>query len=1157
LIIEDGARLDVSGLRDVALPAQRHQLVGRLFKNELADQPVQRDGPLYRQEVQWDARNPLGIANADGFYTNTLRTAREWSTQGGNIRLITAGSLLLGDNVALDVSGGSVRYADGVVLTSALRRGSQVVAVDEADPNVQYEALLAAGARSGGQTGEVQGFDAGSITIHAQKKLHLGAMAKFRGDVVVGPRQRAARTSGDYTFNRETYAAMGRPKILSTSPHLYAELRPLGGTLRVGAFDLSVPDPTNPSTPKNISQIKLLPTTEAAAWQAGSDADAFLSQLPDSVNVDTRHWSATGLSQLALKADDINVQAGVALNLGPSGAFTANAINEVRVAGNITSPGGTVDLTSDLGDVVLASGAQVNLAGQQLDEFQPLANMPTTIVLDGGTFTAQANRSLLLQAGSTVDVSAGVWRRANGKYTKGAAGSVDLALSRGSRQAGLAMQLAGQLKGYGFKTGGSLSIEGLRALTVAALGTGTSAAALPSWDLTLDPAIFTNNGFSNITLASAGDVAVLAGALIQPKLSNWVVNPLALRSASDELSQGLITQAVVLPVGQRQAVALSLSAKGVGQFEEKPIDGLTAPGNVRIQSGALVDVGAGGSLTLQAAGTVDVAGELRARGGRITARIAATAGNTRGAEGSDTGSSKDTVGYLADSGVRLRSGAVLDVSGIDNTYRASNGQLAGDVLAGGEVALNLPEVATNDSNGEPRRGKVVAESGSIIRADGAKGAINAGNGSGTLVPVSRNAGRIRVASADGILMQGTLSAQRPDATAEGGRFEVSLSREGNSDATNAKGSEPLSPYPVADRTLQVVAGTVPSQTMADLYGTATVSAQAMQAAGFDHISLRSEGRVRLGDGVSLKAVAGQPALRTVALNAPVLEVAGTGVREVQAHAVALGDVDHTLLNGASTQTDYAASAGETALKVEAGRIAVYGSSAIQGSGNTLLAATLGANGQSGTRTDGEVVLVGRTVESSMLNGRLAFDGELTLQAGQTYATTLSDFKVEGKPGSSTLTVKLPDGGSTSRAPLSALAKLTLSAHDVAIRGVVRQPFGSITILGGTKPELGAGSLLSVSGDGLKVPVGNTFSQTSWYYDAAGQSSNGAINTAAHRPCRPKRAVICSLGNSWQVWVAIPIRWRDRVCMPCCQITPTTSPLTTPTSCAAWQRLERR
>ncbi len=150
--------------------------------------------------------------------------------------------------------------------------------------------------------------------------------------------------------------------------------------------------------------------------------------------------------------------------------------------------------------------------------------------------------------------------------------------------------------------------------------------------------------------------------------------------------------------------------------------------------------------------------------------------------------------------------------------------------------------------------------------------------------------------------------------------------------------------------------------------------------------------------------------------------------------------------------------------------------------------------------------VGRTVLSAGAgdirgSGGLNVAGTLELQAGQIYPVTLADFDVfaydnaaDGTPGSVTIT-----GLGRPGAPLSAGGRLRVFASEIVQAGTLRAPFGSITLgWDGTDTDLSdadldvplnpvagtlaavpvtqnlvlsAGSLTSVSGQGLLVPFG--------------------------------------------------------------------------------------
>ncbi len=131
-----------------------------------------------------------------------------------------------------------------------------------------------------------------------------------------------------------------------------------------------------------------------------------------------------------------------------------------------------------------------------------------------------------------------------------------------------------------------------------------------------------------------------------------------------------------------------------------------------------------------------------------------------------------------------------------------------------------------------------------------------------------------------------------------------------------------------------------------------------------------------------------------------------------------------------------------------------------------------------------------------LMGQLAVNGNLNLTAAQVYATTGSSFDITStaKTGVITIAAMSP----TPPTPFSAGSNLTIQAANIVQDGVLRAPLGSLT-LGSNTPlvsttgsgavfapattsvELGAGSVTSVSADGLSIPYGTTTDQKEYFF----------------------------------------------------------------------------
>ncbi|MBI3383832.1 MAG: filamentous hemagglutinin family protein [Aquabacterium sp.] len=1044
IVIEDGALVSAAGLRDVLLPMSRNQLNGRLFANELADSPVQRGGVLYRSEVSADARSLVKVANVSGFYNLVGRTAEEIATKAGTVKIQAQGSTVVADGAKVDVSGGSVVYQAGTINSSLLRKGNTLVKLEDAQAGVKYDELISGTGRgtSAQLASYVEGKDGGEIQLFAPQ-FYIGE-GTLKGDVVVGPYQRGGPISSSVD--------------LAKRPDLYASLRPLGARLTLG-FSEDLALAMDGVTVAGARSGTLGPV-------AGVDATAVTQLVSASLmrnQLTTDTLSKGGFAGLSVYATALNVAKDARLDLGPTGSFSANKAKQIQIDGQIKAAGGSVSLSA-IGDVVLGEGAAIDVSGSKLDELgQATGTVPVDV--NGGAVALKAGGSVRLSERSQIDVSAGAWRASTGGITTGKAGSLALEANVDQTQSlpGTVV-LNGRLSGYDFQSGGKLSIKGAPGLSI---GQGGKAD-----DLQLTAAFFSDNGFGSFELSSLGDVDVVAGTVLTPRLKNYQLD--AARVGSGNGAALFITTEV--NDAQRAPVNLTLTAIKPNQDNRQ---GYKEGGRVRIGAGAQLDLGAGGRFAALAGRQIVLGQEasITAHGGSV----AMTLTGRRGSNQAEDKNSADVIGYVADNEVRLSAGSRIDVSGVARTQtQVVSGQerVTGTVLGGGTVSLNYNP--TDEESGQ--RGRVITEAAtdklaaSLIDVSGQSAQLNLGRGS-RRTTVSQGAGSVKVGGADGFALMGDIHAQAPDASVGGGEFIASVSREGKSDATFNP-----SKYPSADRVVRVTATQSEVATHADAYGEGVVSAQQLADAGFDRISLRADDRVVLDKGASIGTSEGQK-LRAIIVSAPVLKAEDGGAHELRASYVALGDVNLVSKFGTTKDSRPASAAGNATLAVNAGLIELHGKSAFQGWQSVDLNATLDKS-FGDTRRDGEIRFIGRTFDnnSTDLIGYLGFDGVLTLRAGQSYATTLSKVTVQGALGHATLKTEQPSAGSsTSATPLTALASLTLQADDIAHNGVLRQPFGALTLNAVNKVTLGAGSTLSVSGDGVTVPVGTTVNERSWVY----------------------------------------------------------------------------
>ena len=1115
--MESGAEIDASGLDNLRLPGSRHQLKGRLFSIELADSPVQRNGVLYRAELLGDARRSFSVGDVSGLYSNWRYTANELSTEGGIVRMQSQGALDLAAGARVDFSGGSVVYEPVRITTSLLSRdpnSAGFVRLDEADKGIFYSTFLSnpskatpeelqrlglkAVSGSGTNVPEVLvGKNAGAALL-ASPLMRVDAA--LNGRVVMSAQQRQSTTpsgaragySGDTLtltngLREQTDAshAIKVDPVLALKSNLYTTLRPNAGTLVLGNEVAGI----NNGVPNAYLGAAVRITASGASGM--NEAGEFV--LPASV------IQGAGLGAVNILAPAFNLGGsdGSSANVAvvPGGRIDVSTTGNIGLNGGLTATGGDIAITSITGKVDMAKGSSLSTEGTFRDERFERGAANEAVDLTAGSIKLSAGQGMNLNG--TIDVSAGAWRATGGGSRKGDAGSVELSVNTNRPVASAEVTDTldfgdARFAGYDFDDGGKITIKGLPALVVGA------PAAPKSKALSLNPAGFASGGFGTIDISAIGDVTVADGVKVAPVLTNYVANRIA-RGANP------LVNVVVQEAGKRSGVNLALTASTEPGIASAVPESLLEGADLKVGKGATIDVGAGGNITLRAGGNLDMDGSLVARGGNVKLAILGQRGATAGANSTDS----EPYGYLKDQHIGLGENALIDVSGIVKSYHpggASDARLFGEVLGGGTVTLG-------SANGTPQRGRLLMNAKASIKLDGASGDLDFGR----FVDrqrVSAAAGTLNIGLTDGFELLGNLSARAPDATVAGGTVNIALSQERLIDRSQSvdypkdgvAGSD--GKIPDNKRTIHLTGTKAQAETFAKegfKFGEGVVSAEVLTTSGFDRIALRADHSVALQADANLVRFGNAP-LQSVVLNAPVIDLADQGVHLVQANHVGMGvfspaEIKQPVSPQATTGSQVAAQGslgGKGVLALQAGLIEVSGDVAVKGADVTTLDAGLDRNGGT-TRSNGEIRLIGaRELGTSDMTGRLSYAGSLFMRAGQLYATTLSDFTLKGFDSStgkvSTLELVAPAGGSTSQAPLSALASLTLDAHTVAIRGHIHQPFGSIDITA-DKLDVTEGGRLLVSGlrnDGsaLIVPVGTTVNETQWVY-----ATQGAVGTS--------------------------------------------------------------
>lgn len=1164
LVMEAGARIDVSGLDNLRLPASRNQLQGRLFSIELSDSPLQRDGVVYRQELFADARRAITIGDASGLYDNIRYSAAEYSTAGGLLRMQSQGRMLVADDAEIDFSGGKLTYDAGTLLSSVLFRNGAITRIEDANRNVSYDALVSDPSRTSeevllrqgldklGSTAaktlpeQVVGMSAGAALLSAPV-MYVSPSAKVDGSVVMSDLQRlssteAGRSSGQLNPNSSTqsledllvtyekldatnptfeslgdkFHVVNRPFALIDAPYLYASLKPTAGYLQLGQAY------TSPAY-NALSSI----VVSANAQPVPQD---WLGQAAANFSISAQTINDAHLGALSLKAYSVKIGAPATneaaadhpeIRLTAGGKFSASSSQDTTMHANITVPGGTIALTStDLGNVLVTSGSRLDVAGTVLDERftdVPVATVDEATGIElfndsmaraGGKVMLVSPNNITLESGSEVDVSGSTWVNQAGTLVQGQAGAVELTVNAKGASSGGQLKLDATLSAFDASKGGSLKLKNLPAVIVGDQEEGL---------FSLDSNLYADRGFGKLEVTTLGNITIASDTKIAPALVNKVAT--ALRVGIDGKAEQPYELAQ-LEAWRRQPFVLSLSAASVAPAGNVKATELSQFSTINVGSGALIDVGLGGSISMAADGRIDIAGTLQALGGQVNLALL-------GGRGSSSSSDLETTGYIPNQQIHLADGSLIDVSGAVKSHQVAGftGLAAtevGEVLAGGTITLGGPD-------GTATRGQLIMDPTAKLRLNGASGMLDQPKVAGKQ-SVSAAAGTLNIMSTDGFQLLGEVQAQAPNASVAGGTLNMSLSQESKGDLIEAGAN----PYPTDEaagkRSIRITAGQAGAQELAAdglKFGEAVVSSSLFNSSGFDSIAMRADESVQFNAGSHIKAAEDRGRLQSVVLNTSVLDVTDGASHVIQAHHVAFGpsaklgsDRPAALpqVVAASQRAADGALGGEGGLTVQAGLIEVAGDTAVLGVNKLALDATLAANRLTAfNRRNGEIRFLGQSTSASKdLNGQLSFTGQLSLKAGQVYASTLSNYTLtgynsNGLSGGGELLLSAPDSGSTSLTPLSALASLSMKADTIVLDGNVSQPIGTLAIQANTL-TVGSHAHLSVSADGTKVPVGATLNQSQWVYNTQGvvDPSGAPLDLQLRTPSSDATATVLDL-----------------------------------------------
>ena len=1190
VLLESGSVIDLAGL-DATASVANYLYTFKVTANDVADSPPAQS--LIGKTVTIDLRlsgvradglswvgSPLFSATGAGYLGDVPQTIDQRLTQGGSLTFASASSsddqpfqdVLQQAGSVINVSGGRLSFTGGVVKTTTLAGSDgRLYDIANANPFIGYlgfggsftvnhrhwditetwtDPLVGGGYY---QPGYVDGVSAGSLSVTAGNPVLEGSILSA---AFVGTQQAALAESGTGA-NAAQVTPDQLPRDAALSIALVTPNFALAAdaiVLQSAAADVLGPDFTMGSTLN-------LPTAAVVTGTGGAT-----TPIPQ-LTISTDNLSADGFSSISITgASALSMAKGAALAVQAGGGVKLSGVTTID--GALIAHAGAITLTGYTGGTAIfdapptsqvtigpdalldVSGLWVNDAGADSATVQGAAH------INGGSITIQTylessgsqaaavdtTQSIMLAAGSVIDVSSGGYVQPNGKLKTasdglpaGVGGNLSLLTyisNPGNHNAGWADPLAnyqssppgnvapggggepnqanvildGAIYSGGLAQGGAFTLQaptiqigGVSTLTSYASGARAGELALPS-------SFFASNGFSTYALTSVyGGVTVTAGATVLLQQKNDLLPANTALPASGASLRDFATLGLA-ETGLRQPANLTLT-------QLPYIYG--GPNDVSANAGILVDAGAaivgepGAAITLTAAGPVTVLGGVTAHGGGITLTNDGTAG------------SNQLLFTQAPPDVWIGPNAALDVSGVFVPNPLVAAYQTGAVLAGGAITLS--------------GGAIVAMPGSSFDLAGAGATVQVANPAAGLNsprtiarPIWSDGGALTLVGSSApdasAYFDGTVNAAGGAAQASGGTLTIGNRADaygaivltqsgavtGALDATALAGGA----YPTTSAQLAALLPTTNS--------TVFITADTLSHSGFDSALLMAS-TIAFSGNVAASVpntliLAGNITLLPAGVIAPTYASASIGGTMVNLDAGYVLLASNALLDPKSSPP----SLSDGALNINgSAQIDLAGYASISNAANVKLTSggdirllsetdSTFSNGVFGSGYFGGLIgFLDQETSQSVIQspGMLLVPDNLTLTAREVYPTTDSAFLLmstgKGSGPGVINTIAIASNGRAPAAPLSADGEIVIDAPTIVQSGALMAPLGAIQLgfdAGQTLPSvwthfsqdlfapsavvtqsltLAAGSLTSVTAAGLDIPYGTTVDGSAW------------------------------------------------------------------------------
>jgi filamentous hemagglutinin family protein len=488
--IGSGATIDVSGSQDVSASVTENIIAVQLRGTELADSPLQQNGPLRGQTVYvdiaqsgvYDGNAWIGspIGDLSGYAALAQHTVNELTVNGGTVGIEAGGGVNIAAGSTINVSGGWINYQGAdVQTTKVVTAAGQILDIADATPDQVYQGIYSGFTQTSTKWGVtqtfndtlestttyepsyVQGGNGGALTISTPS---LSLQGNLYGNTVAGVNQVTptttiatgnigAVTNGLPQFANATFNGSNFMPIL-----LPIDAAPLSSSLVLNLFSQIVTTGQTPTI--RPEDVVFQPSSgPAAANPYAGSGNQELDLSADLVNVDgfgnltiegnvptSNNYNDASASAVSVlnTTGNIALPAGVALITEPRGSITLASVN-IDVEGSILAPGGNLSFTtqnlessesagatspleavSGRGDFTLGAGALLSSAGLIVDNE---AGSPFANTLPQVTNSGNIIIQSLnanLELGSSIDASGGALISTAGKTSYGAAGKIEI-----------------------------------------------------------------------------------------------------------------------------------------------------------------------------------------------------------------------------------------------------------------------------------------------------------------------------------------------------------------------------------------------------------------------------------------------------------------------------------------------------------------------------------------------------------------------------------------------------------------------------------------------------------------------------------------------------------------------------------------------------------